>query len=331
MTPAGPRAPLFLSAGLAGTEALSDPARAIAVARLADAARLDLLVFGESAPGDPLPRFDPMVVASWLAPHAGGVGLVPFTAALETEPFHVARALSALDFLTGGRSGWQPGTGGRNALRLGPAAAIDADHALPKARDFVAATRSLWDSWDADALVIDAASGVYLDPDRVRPANYAGPYFKVRGPLNAARPPQGHPVLVQTDRDPLWREVDADVLITEAGPPAERAATASATSTRGPLRAARFGPSNWNAAGLETLARQVAAGALDGLHLVLRDPLVELPRFSAEVLPELEKRGLLGTPDRRATLRARLGLATPTPTPGSHPGSQDGAHAGARA
>lgn len=315
MTPAGPRAPLFLSAGLAGTEPLTDPARAITVARLADAARLDLLVLGESGPDDPVPRFDPLVVASWLAPHAGGVGLAPFTAALETEPFHVARAMSALDFLTGGRSGWQPGTGGRDPLRLGPAATIDAGQALPTARDFVAATRSLWDSWDADALIIDAASGVYLDPDRVRPAHYAGPYFKVRGPLNAARPPQGHPVLVQTDRDPLWREVGADVLITEAGPPSELAAAASPTSAPAPRRAVRFATSNWNAAGLEALARQVAAGVLDGLHLVLREPLVELPRFATEVLPELERRGLVGTPDRRATLRARLGLATPASGP----------------
>lgn len=311
MTRAGRRRTLFLSAGIAGTEPLADPARAVAVVRLADAARLDLLVLGESAPDDPVPGFDPLVVASWLAPHAGGVGLVPFTAALETEPFHVARAMSALDFLTGGRSGWQPGIGGRNALRLGPAATILADQALPKARDFVAATRSLWDSWDADALVIDAASGVYLDPDRVRPAHYAGPYFKVRGPLNAARPPQGHPVLVQTDRDPLWRGIGADVLVTGAGPLPEPASAASPASAPGPLRAARFATSSWNAAGLDALARQVAAGALDGLHLVLRDPLVELPRFAADVLPELERRGLLGTPDRGATLRTRLGLATP--------------------
>lgn len=313
MTRAVPRAPLFLSAGLAGTEPLADPAHAVAVARLAEAARIDLLVLAESAPDDPVPRFDPLVVASWLAPHAGGVGLVPFTAALETEPFHLARAMSALDFLTGGRSGWQPGTGGRGASRLGPAADIDADQALPKARDFVAATRSLWDSWDADALIIDAASGVYLDPDRVRPADYAGPWFQVRGPLNAARPPQGHPVLVQTDRDPLWHEVGADVLITDAGLAAGKASGASPSSSPPPLRAARFQVSQWNEAGLQALAQQAAAGALDGLHLVLREPLVELPRFAAEVLPELERRGLLGTTDRRATLRARLGLATPAP------------------
>ena len=323
MTRAAPRTTLFLSAGLAGTQPLADPAHALAVVRLADAALIDLLLLGESAPDDPLPRFDPLVVASWLAPHAGGVGLVPFVAALETEPFHVARAMSALDFLTGGRSGWQPGTGGRNASRLGPGAAITPEQALPKAHDFISATRSLWDSWDADALVIDAASGVYLDPAKVRPADYAGPYFKVRGPLNAARPPQGHPLLVQSNQDPLWRDLGADVLIIDAGgqpgPASAPAATTTSVSTPtpAPLRAVRTSPSHWDAAGLDSLARQFIAGAIDGLHLVLQDPRAELSRFTADVLPELERRGLLGTADRRATLRSRLGLATPASGPAS--------------
>ena len=296
------RSTLFLSAGIAGTAPLAEPGHATRVVAFADAARLDLLVLGETAPGDPVPRFDPLVVGAWLAPQAGGVGLVAFMAALEAEPFHVARALSALDFLTGGRSGWQPGTGGRNPARLGPRAQVAPDEALPKARDFVAATRSLWDSWEADALVIDAASGVYLDPDKVRPGHYRGPYFAVRGPLNAARSPQGHPLLVQTDRDPLWRDLGADVLITDAG---------SVEAAPGLLRTARVAPADWDVAGLDRLERQFRAGALEGLHLVLQDPLAELPRFATDVLPALERRGLLGAHDRRTTLRARLGLPNP--------------------
>jgi alkanesulfonate monooxygenase SsuD/methylene tetrahydromethanopterin reductase-like flavin-dependent oxidoreductase (luciferase family) len=319
MTRTASRPALFLSAGLAGTAPLADPRHAVEVVRLAEAARIDLVVLGECAPGDPVPVFDPLVVASWLAPQAGGVGLVPFTAALETEPFHVARALSALDFLTGGRSGWQPGLGGRDPARLGTGAAITTDQELSKGRDFVAATCSLWDSWDADALIIDAASGIYLDPAKVRPSNYDGAFFKVRGPLNAARPPQGHPVLVQTDRDPLWRELGADVLIvdldvgTRAAPvPSSSAANSpSGTLPRRPLRSARVTASHWTAQGVETLASQFAAGAFEGLHLVLHDPRTELPRFTAEVLPELARRGLLGTPDRGGMLRSRLGLDTP--------------------
>ena len=64
------------------------------------------------------------------------------------------------------------------------------------AEDMVAAARSLWDGWGADTLIIDKASGRYLDSSKVRASNYAGPFFHVAGPLNAMRPPQGHPLLV---------------------------------------------------------------------------------------------------------------------------------------
>lgn len=299
------RGRLFLSAGVDGQAPLTDPAFATQLVQLAEAARIDLLLLGETAPGEPTPAFDPLVAAAWLAPRAGGVGLVAFVPALEAEPFHVARAMSALDFLHAGRSGWMPGLGGRGVTRVGPAATVKPGQEIPKGRDFVAATCSLWDSWDADALIIDAASGIYLDPDKVRPSHYQGEYFRVRGPLNAMRPPQGHPLLVQSDRDPLWREIPTDVLVTDDTAPATRA---------NPRRSLRFAPSLWNAAGLDDAQQRLHDGAIEGLHLELRDPAAELPRFAADILPALQRRGLWAATDRRATLRARLGLPTPGAT-----------------
>jgi len=55
--------------------------------------------------------------------------------------------------------------------------------------------RSLWDSWASDAFVQDKATGQYLDPARVRLTNHRGKHFKVKGPLNVARTPQGQPVV----------------------------------------------------------------------------------------------------------------------------------------
>ncbi len=302
MTNATPSRPLFLSAGLSGKTPLTDPEFAANVVALAEAAGIDLLLLGETAPGEPTPAFDPLVTASWLAPRAGGVGLVAYVPALEAEPFHVARALSALDFMHAGRSGWMPGLGGRGVPRVGAGAAIPPEQEIPKARDFVAAACSLWDSWDADALIIDTASGIYLDPDKVRPCNYEGAFFKIRGPLNAMRPPQGHPLLVQTDRDPLWRELATDVLITDGDAPPGRADQ---------RRSLRFAPARWNAAGLDDAQRRCDSSAIEGLHLVLGDAAAELPRFASEILPELRRRGLWAPTDRSATLRARLGLPTP--------------------
>jgi FMN-dependent oxidoreductase (nitrilotriacetate monooxygenase family) len=46
-------------------------------------------------------------------------------------------------------------------------------------------------------VLADKASGVWADHDRVHPAGHVGEHFRVAGPLNLPRSPQGRPVLVQ--------------------------------------------------------------------------------------------------------------------------------------
>jgi len=296
------RPSLFLSAGIGSLYALSDPGRAARVIELAEAAHIDLLCLGDMPPAGRPPAFDALVVASWLAPRAAGVGLIPLVPALASEPFHVARALSALDFLTGGRSGWQPTSGAYDPGRYGTAAGPSGEELLPKAQDFIAATRSLWDSWDADALIIDTATGVYLDPAKVRPAAYRGPFFQVQGPLNAARPPQGWPVLVQSDADPLWRRAAADVLLTDRD---------SVREAGGPLRAGTIHSGSWSTAVIDEIEGRFRAGHFEGIHITMDDPVTDLGHFTAAALPELRRRGLLSVAARSATLRSRLMLKVP--------------------
>jgi len=66
-----------------------------------------------------------------------------------------------------------------------------------RAHEFAEVVMGLWDSWDDDAFLRDKASGVYFDPDKVHVLDYRGKHFKVRGPLNVARSPQGRPVVIQ--------------------------------------------------------------------------------------------------------------------------------------
>jgi FMN-dependent oxidoreductase (nitrilotriacetate monooxygenase family) len=68
---------------------------------------------------------------------------------------------------------------------------------------------ALWDGWDADALVMDKARGVFADPSKVRRADYAGRYVRTRGPLSMPRSPQGRPVLLQAGASPRGREFAA--------------------------------------------------------------------------------------------------------------------------
>jgi len=65
------------------------------------------------------------------------------------------------------------------------------------AEEFVGVVRGLWDCWADDAIVADRATGRYIDPAKVRALDHAGPHFRVKGPLNIGRAPQGRPVILQ--------------------------------------------------------------------------------------------------------------------------------------
>ena len=81
---------------------------------------------------------------------------------------------------------------------------------------------ALWESWQDDALVRDRNIPLFADPSRVRRVDHDGKWFKVRGPLNVSRSPQGRPVFVQAgashrgrDFAARWAEV---VFVTHSAP-----------------------------------------------------------------------------------------------------------------
>jgi len=260
--------PFLISVSIAGT-AFDDPVRAAALLRQAEAAGVDLMIMGRP---DDLP-FDPLVLAAWAAPRSTRIGLIATVPAALSHPFHVARALSAIDFLCSGRSGWCPVPAGM-------------------AEDMVGAARSLWDGWDADTLIIDKASGRYLDTTKVRESHYDGPFFKVRGPVNAMRPPQGHPLLV----------CDAAAGLALAG---ADIALVSQSETR-PAAARHLLKASLLKAGLNAdlaqLAEQFAAGMIDGVHFALDDPESDLAAIAECHV------ALAGPRLTEGSLRERLGL-----------------------
>ena len=78
-----------------------------------------------------------------------------------------------------------------------------------RARESLDVVRSLWDSWATDAFVQDKSTGQYLDPARVRLTNHRGKHFKVKGPLNVARTPQGQPVVFMAGQSDAGKELAA--------------------------------------------------------------------------------------------------------------------------
>jgi FMN-dependent oxidoreductase (nitrilotriacetate monooxygenase family) len=68
---------------------------------------------------------------------------------------------------------------------------------------------ALWDSWSDDAIVDDRATGQYARPDGIAPIDHAGAFYKVAGPLNLPRGPQGRPVFVQAGSSETGRRFAA--------------------------------------------------------------------------------------------------------------------------
>ena len=189
----------------------SEPARVLDIryyqelAQKAEAAKFDAIFFAD---GPSLPenvryssrvRFEPVTWLTAIAAATEKIGLIGTASTTYNEPYNLARLFASLDHISGGRAGW-------NIVTTSDAGAAH-NFGLPehpphgeryeKAREFLDVVTRLWDSWEDDAFVADPQSGVFADADKVHRIDHIGKHYRVRGPLNVARSPQGRPVYVQ--------------------------------------------------------------------------------------------------------------------------------------
>jgi len=174
------------------------------IGHTAERGLFDLIFMGDNLYGDPAShpsytlRFEPLTLLSALAMSTRYVGLGATVSTTYSDPFTVARAFASLDCLSAGRAAWNVVT------TQTPAAAANFGSAHPHhaaryemAGEFVDVVKGLWDCWDDDAIVKDRESGLYIDASKVKPLDHEGQFYKVKGPLNIGRAPQGHPVILQ--------------------------------------------------------------------------------------------------------------------------------------
>jgi len=155
--------------------------------------------------------FDPLTLLPALAVVTTNIGLCATATTSYNEPYHIARKFASLDHISGGRAGWNVVTSSNvsEAFNFGRERHYEHDARYDRAIEFVEVVKGLWDSWDDDAFVRDRKSERYFDPVKLHYLNHKGEYFAIRGPLNVARPPQGHPVLFQAGSSEVGREVAA--------------------------------------------------------------------------------------------------------------------------
>src|SRR6201999_4210268 len=156
-------------------------------------------------------KLDLGVVLGVLAQATSRIGLGATYSTTYYQPYHVARTFATLDHLSGGRAAWNVVTSVNDseAQNFGLSAAVDHDRRYDKADEFLETVAALWDSWDDGALIMDAETGEFADPAKVREINHKGEWFSVRGPLTVPRTPQGRPVILQAGSSGRGREFAA--------------------------------------------------------------------------------------------------------------------------
>jgi N-acetyl-S-(2-succino)cysteine monooxygenase len=155
--------------------------------------------------------FEPLTLLSALAAVTTHIGLIATATTTYNEPYHIARKFASLDHLSSGRAGWNLVTSvvPDESWNFGFEHHLDHASRYERAEEFYRVVAGLWDSWEDDAFVEDKASGLFFDPDKLHVLNHRGKHFSVRGPLNVARTPQGHPVLVQAGSSGAGRDLAA--------------------------------------------------------------------------------------------------------------------------
>lgn len=272
--------------------------------RIADHARLDFILFSPRVtrsrtawPDDPATfgRPEGFTAASYLATITSHIGFIVSGNTSYAEPYNLARLTASLDHVTSGRAGWLVTTGATDrprALELGRELTPEEHYA--RASEAVGVVRKLWDSWEDEAFILDKKSGRYVDGDRIHATDHQGEYFRVRGPLNVARPPQGQIVIAHHARSDLSIDLaaqEADLVFIDNDSPEGYAPVASRIRER----ACIFGR---EADALSIVAdivpivaptREEARGIYDALNVLLLNELSNDRQTAYRVLDELSQ------------------------------------------
>ncbi|GAA0246867.1 NtaA/DmoA family FMN-dependent monooxygenase [Cryptosporangium japonicum] len=185
-------------------------------AQLAEEALFDALFIVDSQfinstyPSHYLNRLEPLTLLSAVAVHTSHIGLVGTASSTYNSPFNLARRFGSLDHISGGRAGWNVVTSfdTGTSRNYGLEEHLDYATRYGRALEAVQVVRGLWDSYEDDAF---SAPDVFLDPTKLHALNHVGEHFRVDGPLNLSRSPQGQPVIFQAGVSEEGRTLAAQV------------------------------------------------------------------------------------------------------------------------
>jgi FMN-dependent oxidoreductase (nitrilotriacetate monooxygenase family) len=168
-----------------------------------------------------VPKNDPMPLVPLLGQATTHLGLVATMTTAFYPPYLAARLGATLDHLTQGRVGLNLVTAhnDRTAQNFGLERHHEHDLRYDMADEWIDVVSRLWNSWEPGAIVADRERGIFTDPARVHPIDFAGRYYKSSGPLNMPAGPQLRPVICQAGGSAAGRKFaakHADTIIARA-------------------------------------------------------------------------------------------------------------------
>lgn len=160
---------------------------------------------------EPKRLLEPFTLLAALSMVTEHIGLVTTATTTYNEPYTIARMFASLDHITHGRAGWNVVTSANlaEAHNFGRDSHVEHGDRYERAEEFIDVVFKLWDSIEDGAYIRDKQAARYGLSEKIHFINHVGNYFKVRGPLNVPRPPQGHPVIVQAGSSHPGKELAA--------------------------------------------------------------------------------------------------------------------------
>lgn len=175
------------------------------------------------------PKFDPAVMATYMAAATEKLGIIPTLTTSFYPPFILSRLTATLSHMSKGRVGWNLVTSSSDlaARNFSSEGLPEHDKRYDIADEYFELCTRLWQSWEADAVVLDHERGIFADPQKVHRLDFNGEYYQCRGPLNVPQPPGGKPVIAQAGNSPRGKDFaaqHADIVLTPViYPPAAKA------------------------------------------------------------------------------------------------------------
>ncbi len=144
------------------------------------------------------PTHDPVALIGIMAAATRHLGIASTVSTASLHPFLAVRSLTSLDYLSGGRVGWNIVTGNaRSEHRAMGLEFMEHDLRYDRAEEYMQICYALWRGIPQDAVLLDKENGIFADPSKIEKIAFDGDYLSCHATPSVLPSPQGRPVLFQ--------------------------------------------------------------------------------------------------------------------------------------